>query len=50
MDLKEYSNAADVAAENIPQSVINDMAEIFLEIFLNMAAQAADEPQKAKTA
>lgn len=50
MDLKEYSNAADVSAANMPQSALNDLAEIFLEIFLNMAAQAADEPQRAKTA
>ena len=47
-ELKCYTNAADVDAKNIPQSVINDLAEIFYSILVrNSTAHEAVETEKA---
>ncbi|MGN0106350.1 MAG: hypothetical protein ACI4A5_01470 [Hominilimicola sp.] len=38
-ELKVYSNADDVDVSKIPQSVINDLANIFYDIFTRMEAE-----------
>lgn len=39
-DIKEYSNAAEVDASKIPQSVINQLASLLYEVFQDSTYEA----------
>lgn len=49
-EYKEYSNAAAVKAADIPQSVINDIADVFYNIFVRATAESRNKSDIKQTA
>lgn len=46
-ELKQYTNAAEVDAEKIPQSTINRLADMFYEVFARSLQEQETEQQTA---
>lgn len=39
---QSFSNAADIKVENIPEYVLDDLAQLFYNVFTRMEAEKAD--------